>query len=331
MMITAAPPNRDVFSLSTNCWQRMDIGHDKTRSFYSWTDVSSMIPLSLSLRKKLLRRRNKPRASYPTAELRAATTKSNTLHLVSLPPELLSLIISHLDVVNQVCLQSTCHFFHHFIQIDRTTLATDRCRKWAITCFMEQDMKQYPAKIACAFCKTVRKTASFRDVDGSLSHRLWDRPGFRSMQMTREIPFARYCANHRASFFRRPSAHLSEKTTIPVQVDPFPMARWATFQVLRCFHCARCVEDNDTRGAGCAQCMCNVCPRLITQHSLGFGRRWWMWEGRYVWDGPEVVNWRPAGGQPQMVRVVKHSSSSSGQRTIPMTKPYWTADGTCWV
>lgn len=324
MMMITASPNSDVFSLSTNCWQRVELGHDKTRPSYSWSDISSMIPLSL---RKKLGRRNKSRASHLTAQHGATT---NRPHLVSLPPELLSLIISHLDVVNQVCLQSTCHFFHHFIQIDRSSLATDRCRKWAITCFMEQDMKRYPAKIACAFCKTVRKTACFQDVDASLYHRLWDRRGFRSMQMTREIPFARYCANHRASFFRGPagSGHLGEKTATPVEVDPFPMARWATFQVLRCFHCARCVRDNDTRGAGCAQCMCNVCPRLITQHSLRFGRRW-MWEGRYMWDGPEMVNWRPAGGQPQLVRVVKHSTSR--QRTVPMTKPYWTADGTCWV
>lgn len=320
MVMITATSNRDVFSLSTNCWQRTDIGHDKTRTSYGWKNVPSMIPLSL---RKKLRRRKKPDGSYLTAK---PSTTTNSPQLVSLPPELLFLIISHLDVVNQVCLQSTCHFFHNFIQIDRTSLATDRCRKWAITCFMEQDMKQYPAKIACAFCKTVRKTACFRDVDGSLSHRLWDRRGFRSMHMTREIPFARYCANHRASFFRAPS--MSEKMTTQFEVDPFPMARWATFQVLRCFHCSRCVGDNDNRATGCVHCTCEICPRLITQHSLGFGRRW-IWECRHLWDGPELVNWRPAGGQPQMVRVVK--CSSSRQRTIPMTKPYWTVDGTCWV
>lgn len=323
MMITTAP-TKDVFSLSTNCWQRLDIGQDKTRPSYGWSDVASIIPLSLMNK---LRRKNKTRACHLTTKHSA--TKKN-LHLVSLPSELLSLIISHLDVVNQVCLQSTCQFFRYFIQIDRAILAKDRCRKWAITCFMEQDMKRYPAQIACAFCKTVRKTACFRDVDESLYHRLFDRRGFRSMHMTREIPFARYCADHRVLFFRGTSggAHLNEKTSTPVEVDPFPMARWATFQVLRCFHCGRCVRDNDVRGAGCAQCKCEVCPRLITQHSLRFGRRS-MWEGTHVWDGPESVNWRPAGGGWQMVRVVKHSSSR--QRTVPMTKPYWTADGTCWV
>lgn len=83
--------------------------------------------------------------------------------LASLPAELLFLIISHLDVVNLVCLQITCQFFRAFISVDRVTLEQDRCRKWAITCFLEKDMDKYPAKIACAFCKTVRPTNRFRD------------------------------------------------------------------------------------------------------------------------------------------------------------------------
>ena len=90
------------------------------------------------------------------------TTESDvsrtSIQLTSLPAELLLMIISHLDIVNQVCLQITCRFFQALVIVDRVALENDRCRKWALTCFLEDDMDKYPAKIACPFCKTVRST-----------------------------------------------------------------------------------------------------------------------------------------------------------------------------
>lgn len=86
----------------------------------------------------------------------------NLIQLTTLPAELLLMIISHLDIVTQVCLQVTCRFFRALVIVDRVALEYDRCRKWAITCFLEDDMDRFPAKVACAFCKTVRPIRRFR-------------------------------------------------------------------------------------------------------------------------------------------------------------------------
>ena len=87
---------------------------------------------------------------------KVSDVSQTSIQLTSLPTELLLMIISHFDMVNQVFLQVICRFFRAFIIVDRVALECDRCRKWAITCFLEQDMDKYPAKVACAFCKTVR-------------------------------------------------------------------------------------------------------------------------------------------------------------------------------
>lgn len=96
----------------------------------------------------------------------------------ALPPELLLMIINKLDIIDQVCLQSTNRFFHHFIKVD-PILLNNKCRKWEIYCRFEQDLDYLPAKLACAFCKTIRKKKCFRDHKevrlfdfGSLSLRL---------------------------------------------------------------------------------------------------------------------------------------------------------------
>ena len=99
----------------------------------------------------------------------------NSIELTSLPPELLLMIISHLDIVNQVCLQITCRFFRAFIIVDRVALEHDRCRKWALTRFLEDDMGIYPTKIACAFCKTVRPTKFFPVFSHEAVHVGWTR------------------------------------------------------------------------------------------------------------------------------------------------------------
>ena len=107
------------------------------------------------------------------------TTESDvsqtSIQLISLPPELLSMIISHLDPVNQVCLQVTCQFFREFVIVDRVALENDRCRKWALTRFLEDDMDKYPSKIVCPFCKSVRPTKFFRVFDHETVHVGWTR------------------------------------------------------------------------------------------------------------------------------------------------------------
>lgn len=57
------------------------------------------------------------------------------------------MIISHLDIVTHVCLQITCRFFRALVIVDRVALEPDRCRKWAITCFLEDDMEDIRPKL----------------------------------------------------------------------------------------------------------------------------------------------------------------------------------------
>ncbi|MCJ1425140.1 hypothetical protein MMC29_003028 [Sticta canariensis] len=96
----------------------------------------------------------KIQASSQTPPLSPVDGSGNARFLDTLLVEILLLIVNRVDVVDQVCLQSTSQFFRQLIKIDRTALDGDRCRKWAITCRFETDMKKYPAKVACAFCKT---------------------------------------------------------------------------------------------------------------------------------------------------------------------------------
>lgn len=80
----------------------------------------------------------------------------------TLPMELLLMIIKKLDIIDQVCLQSTNRYFRHFVEVDPVHL-NNICRKGAIRCRLEQDLDYLPAKLTCAFCKTVRPRKCFRD------------------------------------------------------------------------------------------------------------------------------------------------------------------------
>ena len=122
-------------------------------------------PASLKKRFKSIVSYLKPEGlkNVPQNTITESVISRTSIRLSSLPAELLLMIISHLDIVNQVCLQITCRFFRAFIIVDRVALENDRCRKWALTCFLEGDMDKYPAKVACAFCKTVRPKNQFLD------------------------------------------------------------------------------------------------------------------------------------------------------------------------
>ena len=145
----------DVFSPSIKEWQKkIDLNEDKPQQQ----------PPSLKKIFKRIVSYLKPQGLKNIKE--DITTESDvsrtSIQLTSLPAELLLMIISHLDIVNQVCLQITCRFFRAFVIVDRVALENDRCRKWALTCFLEDDMDKYPAKIAYPFCKTVCPTKFFQ-------------------------------------------------------------------------------------------------------------------------------------------------------------------------
>ena len=230
------------------------------------------------------------------------TTESDvsrtSIQLTSLPAELLLMIISHLDIVNQVCLQITCRFFRAFIIVDRIALEHDRCRKWAITCFLEGDMDKYPAKIACAFCKTVRPVKQFRGYRHGLG--LWyclRHPGVfqRCSDMMTAVPVDRFCNRHRKDCFTRDyTLRTSEGTPVRRSKDPTP--RWIQLRIFRCWHCASVIGFDDKREAGCLNCLCDFCPRLKCKHFFRVGSCRPS-EGLYMWDGPCNVSNLKIGGR----------------------------------
>lgn len=228
------------------------------------------------------RKRKKSTENPPSSE---ANGKDTSRLLNMLPVELLLIIVNQLDVVEKVCLQSTNTFFRQLIQVDRAVLDGDRCRKWAITCLFEVDMKKYPAKVACAFCKTVRKQKFFNGIQereilkmGNISIRLLDRLRSKPGEMMTHDPMERYCIAHRKDMFRDRNA-LVGKSSLDFEPAPMSRPRWAVFRVLRCWHCARCIAEDDLRKAGCLHCLCDFCPRFASN--------------QYFRSGPCV----PGGGQ----------------------------------
>lgn len=172
----------------------------------------------------------------------------NLIQLTTLPAELLLMIISHLDIVTQVCLQVTCRFFRALVIVDRVALEHDRCRKWAVTCFLEDDMDRFPAKVACAFCKTVRPIRHFRTFNHEVG--IWQslrHPSvFRDRGMMRAFPVDRYCRLHRKCLFTRDYTFRKSKgTPIPKTRDRPP--GWLSPRVIRCRHCACVIRFDDKR------------------------------------------------------------------------------------
>lgn len=196
----------------------------------------------------------------------------------TLPTELLLLIINKLDTVDQGCLQSTNRFFRRLVEVD-PVLLNNKCRKWAICCCLEQDLDYLPAKLTCAFCKTVQKKKCFRDHKevrvfdfGSLSLQLKHNGkalqifnfkdlslrfhhnfGFEQgedLTMLTAPPSIRFCTAHRKLLFSGgPNAPL-EKSPVRFHTDTVPWPRWTCVQVLRCWHCGHLVPERDLRKAG---------------------------------------------------------------------------------
>lgn len=212
-----------------------------------------------------------------------------SIQLTSLPAEFFLLIISHLDIMNQVCLQITCRFFRAFIIVDRVALEYDRCRNWANTCFLEKDMDIHPAKVACAFCKTVRPTKLFQifNHDVGLWQSLRHPNAFGDRGMMNAVPVNRYCRQHRKDFFTQDYSFITSTGAL-MKKERNLSPRWNKIQIFRCWHCACVVRFNDKREAGCLNCLCDFCPRLKSKHYIRAGFCL-PGQGLYVWDGQEDI------------------------------------------
>lgn len=209
------------------------------------------------------------------------------------------MIINKLGIVDQVCLQSTNRFFRRFVEVD-PVLRNNRCIKWAICCRLEQDLDYLPAKLTCAFCKTVRKKKCFRDYKevqvfdfGSFSlqlkhngkelqifnfkdlslrfhHTFGFEQGDRRTMLTAP-PWNRFCTAHRKLLFSGGPNALPEKSPMRFRTNTVPWPQWTCAQVLRCWHCGHLVSEGDLRETGCLQCLCDLCPRQECRHYFRTG------------------------------------------------------------
>lgn len=129
--------------------------------------------------------------------------------LESLPMELLQIVLDQLDNVSLTCLQNTNSRFRAVIPpIEAKNLS--RCQKWLIMCRFEADMQEYPALVACAFCKVKRPQKDF-----GLSYTKGLRAGraktntyygIEILNMMSTIPIKRYCYRHTESSLGWPPA-----------------------------------------------------------------------------------------------------------------------------
>lgn len=64
-----------------------------------------------------------------------------------------------------------------------------------------------------------------------------------------------------------------------------------------------CAADDNARKAGCLNCLCDVCPRQITEHYYRVGPRRRTSQGLYIWDG--LMPGKQGDGTVSMFRAVR--------------------------
>lgn len=174
--------------------------------------------------------------------------------LTALPPEIMLLILKHLDVVSLVCLRSINRAYHRFIPaVHKSTWS--RCEGWLITCRFEKDMDNYPALVACALCKTKHDQSDFT------SH---GKNGMKHLNMMASDPVERYCYRHLPLSMCYPS---------DCRDGAVESSRWVRSLNWTCLHCG-CKPDSCgqlthnlhspgvrwCRGPAESQRCCSVCP-----------------------------------------------------------------------
>lgn len=191
----------------------------------------------------------------------------------SLPMELLQMVLDELDHVSLVCLRNTSSGFRAVVPpIESKDLS--RCQKWLIMCRFETDMREYPALVACAFCKVKRPQKDFGPSDkrrhrhGQAKTNSDCRIGIRDMMNAK--PARRYCYRHTESSLGWPPAFRT--------ADKIKWVR--TFEPT-CLHCgskpASCGQtaaklyDAPSARLSCCDRPCDTCPRLYLQTFLRHG------------------------------------------------------------
>lgn len=207
----------------------------------------------------------------------------------SLPMELLQMVLNQLDHVSLVCLRNTNSGFRAVVPpIEAKDLS--RCQKWLIMCRFETDMREYPALVACAFCKVKRPQKDF-----GLNHTKGLRRGrpktntYRGIEMLNMMdskPIRRYCYRHVESCLGWPPAF-----------QKADQIKWVRTLEPTCLHCG-------SKPASCGQTAakfyygppaqpsycdrpCDTCPRLYLPTFSRHGPIQYPWfttaNGGHIW------------------------------------------------
>lgn len=228
--------------------------------------------------------------------------------LESLPMELLQIVLDQLDDVSLVCLQNTNSRFRAIIpSIQPKNLS--QCQKWMIMCRFETDMQEYPALVACAFCKVKRPQEDF-----GLIHKHGRRAGraktntycgIELLNMMNSKPIKRYCYRHLSSCLGWPPAF-----------QKAGQIKWVRTLEPTCLHCGSkptsCGQSAIKFYGGpatrsCCDRPCDICPTAYLPTFSRHGRIHLPWfttdKGGFLWcfgltaEGDrKMVEWRRKKG-----------------------------------
>ena len=231
-------------------------------------------------------------AKDPVASSSPSSTGSdqigNCLLLNKLPMDIILLVADQLDMVSKMCLRSTSTQFRHSIPLDYSLI--NRCMRWRIFCYFEQDRKGATDWITCALCKKRRHKRYFGAGQDWAVIDSPEKVGQWALRALDRIPWlhrygTRYLhgeSNEGTTYIRATvracCAHLPDKFDgDPVIEELIPYVKlstapsWIWFEVRRCMHCGKCASRTETRR--CSRCLCDICPMAISRQYYRQGPR----------------------------------------------------------
>ena len=201
-----------------------------------------------------------------------------TPRLWNIPPEILLLIVSRLDLVSAACLRNTNAYFHASIN-DESEMFTN-CVKALMIARLETDMmNNLPKKVICMLCKVKLSQECFRPT--TLKHIIISH-GVVYLRLMDCKPEERYCANHVVDTIGDYPVSGHEGDEYLSKESP---RRWVRRRQLTCLHCGSEIRRDDNMGSadrwktGCDRCACDICPRAYLPRYERFGP--WPRSGMY--------------------------------------------------
>lgn len=208
-------------------------------------------------------------------------TPPSKLDLLSLPPEILLVLASHLPTPSRVSLRFTCRTFQYLIPRPRVTLEDNICLRTAVYRHLDERSDIAAGKRRCALCKALYSESQFRrariiDPEYQFENFSAAQAGSERGKENEleELPSTRICAWHINRFIFPPSAALYPDPTFDALVTAAAAGKecgqalaakvtaggWASSVEQVCMHCGRLVVCTCTVvDCGICACDCDSC------------------------------------------------------------------------